>query len=103
MKISLFSLLLSMIGHAAPIGICLHSYSPEAPTEKIESIEFEKIEKDQKGTRVFTANQRAILITPYRYRGTIAYIDNLTPEHPDFKRYRFYTPKEIYEQKLQNN
>lgn len=90
MKISILLLLLCFIIHAAPIGICQHSYSPEATKDKIESIEFEKIEKDQQGTRVYPANQRAILITKYRYRGIIAYIDKMTPEHPEFRRYLKY-------------
>ena len=90
MKFSIIFLLLSIIVHAAPIGICLHSYSPEAPNDKIESIEFEKIEKDQQGTWVYPANQRAVLITKYRYRGTIAYVDKMTPDHPEFKRYLKY-------------
>lgn len=90
MKISILLLLLSLIIHAAPIGICLHSYSPEAANDKIESIEFEKIEKDQQGTWVYPANHRAILITKYRYRGTIVYIDKMTPDHPEFERYLKY-------------
>jgi hypothetical protein len=90
MKISILLLLLSVIARAAPIGICLHSYSPDAPNDKIGSIEFDKIEKDQQGTWVYPANQRAILVTNYRYRGTIAYIDKITPGHPEFKRYLKY-------------
>lgn len=53
MKISFLFFLMNVVVHAAPIGICLHAFSADAPNEKIGSIAFDKLEKDQQGTRVF--------------------------------------------------
>ena len=35
----------SLIGSAAPAGICLHANSPEVPAEKIECFEISKIDQ----------------------------------------------------------
>jgi len=64
---------LPMIVMAAPVGICLHAYSPEAPAEKIECFEFEKIEKAQSGKRFFLSNGTSVIVTDYRNRGIIMY------------------------------
>lgn len=58
---------------SAPVGICLHAYSPEAPREKIECFEFERAEKIHSGTRYFLPNGQSAVVTDYRNRGTILY------------------------------
>jgi len=69
---------LSMVVMAAPVGICLHAYSPEAPAEKIECFEFEKIEKTQSGKRFFLPNGKTVIVTDYRNRGVVLYPAGLT-------------------------
>lgn len=59
--------------HAAPIGICLHAYSPEAPADKIDCFEFERAEKTTGGTRFFLPNGQTAVVTDYRNRGVIYY------------------------------
>lgn len=44
---------MNVIVLAAPLGICLYAFSANAPNEKIGSIAFDELEKDQLGIRVF--------------------------------------------------
>lgn len=75
--IAIFVVLMgSDITSAQPVGICLHSYSPEAPSEKIECFEFEKSERIENATRFFVRSGQAVVITDYRSRGIILYPKN---------------------------
>jgi hypothetical protein len=58
---------------AAPVGICLHSPSPETPADKIECFEFERVEKITGATRFFLENGRSVVITTYKARGVVLY------------------------------
>ena len=69
---------------AAPMGICLHAYSPEAPTEKIECFEFIRSEKISTGYRFFLKSTESTVISAYRYRGVIVYESELAPGNPKF-------------------
>ena len=53
MKFIFLFLLMNVIVLAAPLGICLYAFSANAPNEKIGSIAFDELEKDQLGIRVF--------------------------------------------------
>ncbi len=77
---------LSLVATAAPVGICLHAYSPEAPSEKIECFEFEKVERAAADYRFFPQSDRSVMVTAYRFRGTIPYKPELTPTHPEFDK-----------------
>jgi len=79
---------------AAPVGIFFHAYSPETPAEKIESAEFEKMEKDSSGMWFYLANGRAVLVTDYKFRGVLKYAVGLTPSDPEFAKYL-----KLYEEK----
>jgi hypothetical protein len=76
----------SLIGTAAPVGICLHASSPEAPAEKIECFEFEKIERVGEDYRFFSRADKSVIVTAYRYRGMIPYKPGLAPTHPEFDK-----------------
>lgn len=69
----LLTFVLQAISNAAPKGICLHAYGPDAPADKIECFEFEKIETYDGETRYYQKNGQPVLITPYRNRGVILY------------------------------
>ena len=71
---------------AAPIGICLHAYSPEAPADKIECFEFESSERFGADYRFFINPERPAVVTSYRYRGTIPYKTGLAPGNPEFDK-----------------
>lgn len=86
----LLTIFFTVFSSAAPVGIFLHAYSPEAPAEKIECFEYERLQKDSSGTWAYLANGRAVLITNYRNRGTIPYVAGLTAGHPDFDKYLKY-------------
>lgn len=73
LSIILITMVVSIFAKAAPVGICLHAYSPDAPVEKIECFEFERAEKMHSGTRFFLANGRTAIITDYRTRGIVHY------------------------------
>ena len=76
---------------SAPVGICLHANSPEAPPEKVECFQYSKFEVVSGGYRFFIEPSGTTIITKYRYRGNIAYEDNLLPGTPDFsKKLKFY-------------
>lgn len=75
-----------IIGTAAPVGICLHAYSPQAPAEKIECFEFEKVERAGADYRFFPRADKSVVVTAYRFRGTILYKPDLAPTHPDFDK-----------------
>lgn len=75
-----------VIGTAAPVGICLHAYSPEAPAEKIECFEFERVERTGADYRFFPRAGKSVMVTAYRFRGTILYKPDLAPTHPDFDK-----------------
>ena len=75
-----------LIATADPIGICLHAYSPEAPVDKIECFEFEKVERAGADYRFFPRSDNSLVVTAYRYRGTIPYRSNLAPTHPEFSK-----------------
>jgi TPR repeat protein/formylglycine-generating enzyme required for sulfatase activity len=75
-----------LIVTAAPVGICLHAYSPEAPAEKIECFEFEKVERAGPDYRFFPSGGRSVVVTAYRFRGTIPYRPALAPTHPEFEK-----------------
>ena len=62
----------------APVGICLHAYGPEAPPEKIDCFEFEKLEKTPNETRFFLPNGKSAVVTNYRNRGVILYPNSKT-------------------------
>jgi predicted RNA-binding Zn-ribbon protein involved in translation (DUF1610 family) len=76
----------SLIATAAPVGICLHAYSPEAPAEKIECFEFEKVERAAADYRFFPQSDKSVMVTAYRFRGTIPYKPELAPTHPEFDK-----------------
>ena len=76
----------SFIGTAAPVGICLHASSPEAPAEKIECFEFEKVERVGENFRLYLPTGRSVMVTAYRYRGMIPYKPGLAPTHPEFEK-----------------
>lgn len=76
----------SLIATAAPVGICLHAYSPEAPAEKIECFEFEKVERAAADYRFFPRADKSVMVTAYRFRGTIPYKPGLAPTHPEFDK-----------------
>jgi hypothetical protein len=75
-----------VIGTAAPVGICLHAYSPEAPAEKIECFEFEKVERTGADYRFFPRAGKSVMVTAYRFRGAILYKPDLAPTHPEFDK-----------------
>lgn len=70
----------------APIGICLHAYSPEAPADKIECFEFERSERFGADYRFFINANKPAVVTAYRYRGTIPYKSGLAPGNPEFDK-----------------
>lgn len=79
--------LLVVAATAAPVGICLHAYSPEAPAEKIECFEFEKVERAGSDYRFFpSGSSRSVVVTAYRFRSTIPYRPDFAPTHPDFEK-----------------
>lgn len=69
---------------AAPVGICLHAYSPEAPVDKIECFEFEKVERVAADYRFFFNADKSALVTGYRFRGMIPYKAGLAPGNREF-------------------
>ena len=71
---------------AAPIGICLHAYSPEAPADKIECFEFERSERFGADYRFFIDANKPAVVTSYRYRGAIPYKTGLAPGNPEFDK-----------------
>lgn len=71
---------------SAPVGICLHAYSPEAPADKIECFEFTKFEQIAEGYRFFLQPNGSKVVTKYRYRGKIIYEPNIRPGHPEFEQ-----------------
>lgn len=75
-----------VIVEAAPVGICLHAYSPQAPAEKIECFEFDKVERVGADYRFFQRADRTVMVTAYRFRGTIPYKPDLAPTHPEFDK-----------------
>lgn len=85
-RVLLALVLHSLIATAAPVGICLHAYSPEAPAEKIESFEFEKVERAGADYRFFPKSDKSVMVTAYRFRGTIFYKPDLAPTHPEFDK-----------------
>ncbi len=56
-----------------PIGVFLHAYSPDAPSEKIECFEFVRTENDSLGTRVYQPSGSSVVVSNYRNRGFILY------------------------------
>ncbi len=83
-KFLIITIFTSLIVTAAPVGICLHAYSPEAPAEKIECFEFEKVERAGADYRFFPQSDKSVMVTAYRFRGTIPYKPELAPIHPEF-------------------
>jgi TPR repeat protein len=75
-----------VVGTAAPVGICLHAYSPEAPAEKIECFEFERVERTGADYRFFPRAGKSVMVTAYRFRGAILYKPDLAPTHPEFDK-----------------
>ena len=75
-RILLLAISFPMVAHAAPIGICLHAYAPEAPADKIECFEFERSETISDGKRFFLKNGQTVIVTTYRNRGVILYPNN---------------------------
>ena len=74
----------AMIAWAAPAGLCLHSYSPLAPPDKIECFEYLKFEKAGEDYRFFLHPNGSTIVPKIRYRGVIAYADRLNPGDPKF-------------------
>lgn len=72
-----------LIASAAPVGICLHAHGPDAPADKIECFEFEKVERTAGNYQFFTAAS-SVNVTAYRLRGTILYKPDLGLTHPEF-------------------
>jgi hypothetical protein len=70
----------------APIGICLHAYSPEAPAEKIESFEFARVEQVANDYRFFMEPHGSTVVTKYRFRQIIYYKPGLLPSDPNFQQ-----------------
>jgi hypothetical protein len=85
-RVLLALVLHSLIATAAPVGICLHAYSPETPAEKIECFEFEKVERAGADYRFFPSSDKSVMVTAYRFRGTILYKHDLAPTHPEFDK-----------------
>lgn len=71
---------------SAPVGICLHAYSPEAPADKIQCFEFSKVEKAGSDYRFFFEPRGSAIVTKYRFRGIIPYNSELVPGHPGFQQ-----------------
>lgn len=69
---------------AEPVGICLHSYSPLAPPDKIECFEYIKFEKIGDGLRFFLYPNGTTIVPKIRYRGIIEYAVGLRPGDPKF-------------------
>lgn len=67
-----------------PAGICLHSYSPLAPADKVECFEYVKFEKISEGYRFFLDPTGSTIVPKIRFRGVIDYVVGLTPTHPKF-------------------
>jgi|GEM_PF-433058 len=76
----------SLIATAEPVGICLHAYGPDAPADKIECFEFEKVERAGDNYRFFPRSDKSVVVNAYRFRGTIPYKANLAPTHPEFDK-----------------
>ena len=74
----------AMIAWAAPAGLCLQSYSPLAPPDKIECFEYLKFEKAGEDYRFFLHPNGSTIVPKIRYRGVIAYADQLNPSDPKF-------------------
>lgn len=85
-RVLIATALQTLIATAAPVGICLHAYSPEAPAEKVECFEFEKFERVADNYRFFPRADKSVVVTAYRYRGTVPYKPDLAPTHPDFDK-----------------
>lgn len=85
-RIALAAISFSLLSAAAPVGICLHASSPEAPADKIECFEFEKSERVANEHRFFIDSERSWVITSFRFRGTIPYMPELTPGNPVFDK-----------------
>ena len=83
---AIFLLAAASLAFAAPVGICLHAYSPEAPADKIECFEFESSERFGADYRFFINPERPAVVTSYRYRGTIPYKTGLAPGNPEFDK-----------------
>jgi hypothetical protein len=71
---------------SAPVGICLHAYSPEAPADKIECFEFAKVEQVANGYRFFLEPHGSTIVTKYRFRSVIHYNPNLMPDNLQFQQ-----------------
>ncbi len=71
---------------SAPVGICLFAYGPSAPADKIECFEFVKAEKMIDGYRFFQEPSGSVVVTAYRYRSTLPYVNGLSPGNPEFDR-----------------
>ena len=88
MKTSLCLLIITLasatMALSAPVGLCLHAYSQDAPAEKVECFEFARFEPFAKGYRFFLDPKGTKFITKNRYRGYLPYKPNLKPEHPEF-------------------
>jgi hypothetical protein len=76
----------ALVAFAAPVGICLHAYSPEAPADKIECFEFERVERVASDYRFFLGAAKSAMVTGYRFRGAIPYNPGLTPGNPEFDK-----------------
>lgn len=74
------------IASANPVGICLHAYSPDAPADRIEAFEFERVERVNSDYRFFPSRDRSVIVTAYRFRGIIPYKNDVGPSHPEFEQ-----------------
>ena len=88
---------LYLYSFAEPVGICVHAYGLDAPKERVECFECAKIKAARDGHRFFLEPHGTLLITKYRYRGSIQYKLNFRPGHPDFK-----TTLKSYEESTKN-
>ncbi len=97
MKLRIFTPIIACLvtfsAEAAPQGLILYADNPEVPLEKVECLEFERIEKLSDGYRVFIhtgyipSRRLPIHISSYRLRGLMHYKDQLVqPGDEEFQK-----------------
>lgn len=84
LRVLFVDLALLLLADGAPVGICLHAYGPDAPADKIECFEYERVERVANDYRFFLASDKPGMVTAYRFRKTIPYRSDLKPGNPEF-------------------
>lgn len=70
---------------AAPVGLCLTSYSPLAPPDAVECFEYLKYERAQDGLRFFLVPNGTTIVPTIRFRRVMVYFEGASPTDPKFK------------------